>query len=80
MTSVLSAVSVAGNPVPPPPSSPPPPSPPPPSPPPPLSDESLIEFLGADDVEDAGWWDFLKKTDPHTGGAASATPPPGPKQ
>jgi hypothetical protein len=74
MTSVLSAVSIAGTPAP---SPSPPPPPPPPAPPPPPSDESFIEFLGADDVGDAGWWDFLKKTDPQT---ATATPPPGPKQ
>ena len=41
-------------------------APPPPAkaPAPPPSDESFIEFLGADDVEDAGWWDFLESKDP----------------
>jgi hypothetical protein len=69
MTSFLSAVALAAAPAPSP--------PPPPPPPPPPSDESFIEFLGADDVGDAGWWDFLKKTDPQT---ATAPQPPEPKQ
>jgi hypothetical protein len=38
------------------------------------NDESLIEFLGADDVEDAGWWDFLKSKEPRP----DPTPPPPP--
>jgi hypothetical protein len=25
-------------------------------------DDDLIEFLGADDVGDADWWEFLKKS------------------
>ena len=40
-------------------------------------DDEFIEFLGADDVGDAGWWEFLKKTDPH---APSSPPPPDSKQ
>jgi hypothetical protein len=35
-----------------------------PTPPTPPTDESFIEFLGADDVEDAAWWDFLKSKEP----------------
>ena len=46
--------------------------PPPGSPQPPSSDtpgaaapdDELIEFLGADDVGDADWWEFLKKAAP----------------
>jgi len=26
-------------------------------------DDSFIEFLGGDDVGDAGWWEFLKSAD-----------------
>jgi hypothetical protein len=26
--------------------------------------DDFIEFLGADDVEDAAWWEFLKKSAP----------------
>lgn len=66
MTGVISAASAAGS---------PPPSTPPPPPPP--SDESFIEFLGADDVGDAGWWEFLKNTDPQ---AQTSAPPPDSKQ
>jgi hypothetical protein len=41
--------------------------PPPPPPPPPTAsadapDEEFIEFLGEDDVGDAAWWEFLKKS------------------
>ncbi len=28
-------------------------------------DDEFIEFLGADDVGDAAWWEFLKKSAPH---------------
>jgi hypothetical protein len=59
----------------------PPPEPPPPPPPPPpdtsASDESFIEFLGADDVGDAGWWDYLKGSEP---GSVGPPPPQGGKQ
>lgn len=47
---------------------------PPPSPPPP--DDSFIEFLGADDVGDAGWWEFLKNSAPR---AEEPSPPPLPQ-
>ena len=46
------------------------PPPPPPDPPP---DESFIEFLGADDVGDARWWEFLKNAEPR--GDQPAPPP-----
>jgi hypothetical protein len=41
-----------------------PPAPQPSSPPPDASNDELIEFLGADDVGDAAWWEFLKKSAP----------------
>jgi hypothetical protein len=58
---------------------PPPPAPPPPAPPaapaaPSAPDDDLIEFLGADDVDDAAWWEFLKKVPPR-GENSPATPP-----
>ena len=28
-------------------------------------DESLLEFLGKDDVEDPGWWEFFRHHGPH---------------
>jgi hypothetical protein len=31
---------------------------------PPPSDDEFIEFLGTDDVGDAAWWEFLKKSAP----------------
>jgi hypothetical protein len=37
-------------------------------------DDDLIEFLGADDVGDADWWEFLKKS------AHSRDPPRVPPQ
>lgn len=49
------------------PTTPPPSAPPAAAPAPPPADELLIEFLGADDVGDAGWWDFLKTTEPRAG-------------
>jgi hypothetical protein len=30
----------------------------------PPPDDSLFEFLGSDDVEDASWWDYLMKAPP----------------
>jgi hypothetical protein len=57
----------------------PPPAPPaPPKPPPPkveAPDEGLIEFLGSDDVGDAAWWEFLKRSRPQ-GTNPPPTPPP----
>jgi hypothetical protein len=56
-----------------------PPAPPPPEPPPPSQaqgapDDDFIEFLGADDVGDAAWWEFLKKAPPRV--ENPPTPPP----
>jgi hypothetical protein len=45
------------------------------SPPQGESDEDFIEFLGADDVGDTAWWEFLKKAPPRGG-----NPPPPPAQ
>jgi hypothetical protein len=42
-------------------------------------DDDFIEFLGADDVGDAAWWEFLKKVPPR-GGNPPATPPQEAKQ
>jgi hypothetical protein len=42
-------------------------------------DEDFIEFLGADDVGDAAWWEFLKKVPPR-GENPPATPPQDVKQ
>jgi hypothetical protein len=42
-------------------------------------DDDFIEFLGADDVGDAAWWEFLKKVPPR-GGNPPATPPQEVKQ
>ena len=53
----------------------PPPGPPSQATPPGVdaADESLLEFLGTDDVGDAAWWEFLKKSDPRAG---DVPPPP----
>jgi hypothetical protein len=53
--------------------------PPPPPPPPPTAsadapDEEFIEFLGEDDVGDAAWWEFLKKS--ALGAGDQSAPPP----
>ena len=64
MLTVLSASAVADPPA--------APQPAPPANPPP--DESFIEFLGADDVGDARWWEFLKNAEPRPD-PASAPPP-----
>src|SRR5882724_3289611 len=58
----------------PPPSAPPAPPAPPPVSSPGAPDDDFIEFLGADDVGDAVWWEFLKKVPPR-GGTPPATPP-----
>jgi hypothetical protein len=42
-------------------------------------DDDFIEFLGADDVGDAAWWEFLKKVPPR-GEKPSAPPPQDAKQ
>jgi len=31
----------------------------------PTPNDEFIEFLGADDVGDAAWWEFLKHSAPH---------------
>jgi hypothetical protein len=70
-----------------------PPSPPAPAPPdaaraatpavdPPavdVPDDEFIEFLGADDVGDAAWWAFLKKSAPRKD-STPTTPPQDAKQ
>jgi hypothetical protein len=38
-------------------------------------DDDFIEFLGADDVGDAAWWEFLKKAPPRGGNPPPAPPP-----
>jgi hypothetical protein len=43
-------------------------------------DNDFIEFLGADDVGDAAWWEFLKKAPPRGENAPPATPPQDAKQ
>ena len=48
-------------------------------PPPGAPDDEFIEFLGADDVGDAAWWEFLKKVPPR-GENPPATPPQEAKQ
>ena len=63
-----------------------PPSPPPASPAPqPASapgapDDDFIEFLGADDVGDAAWWEFLKRAPPPRRVNPPAAPPQDVKQ
>lgn len=42
-------------------------------------DDEFIEFLGADDVGDETWWEFLKKA-PSRGGNPPASPPEEAKQ
>jgi hypothetical protein len=42
---------------------------------PPPADDELIEFLGSDDVGDAAWWEFLKKSAPGKDPSKPATPP-----
>lgn len=37
-------------------------------------DESLLEFLGSDDVGDAAWWEFLKKAPPLGKNASARLP------
>jgi len=40
-----------------------------------LPDESLLEFLGKDDVEDPGWWEFFRHHGPHAHDPARKPPP-----
>lgn len=42
---------------------------------PPPADDELIEFLGSDDVGDAAWWEFLKRSAPGQD-PPKAVPPP----
>ena len=37
-------------------------------------DDSFLEFLGRDDVEDARWWEFFKQHRPHLRDAAEEPP------
>ena len=65
-------------PAPPPRAQPAPPPAEPPAPPPAREgdpDEDLLEFLGSDDVGDAAWWDFLKRSQPP--GSNTAVAPDG---
>jgi hypothetical protein len=76
MLGTLCATAVAT----PPPATPAAPAPAPPPPAssaksPPAPDESLLEFLGSDDVGDAAWWEFLKKAPPRGTNPPPATPP-----
>jgi hypothetical protein len=74
----LCAVTLAA----PPPQAPPPQAPPPGALQPPSQgapDDEFIEFLGADDVGDAAWWEFLRKVPPR-GDNPPATPPQEAKQ
>ena len=75
VAAVLCAMAVAA---PPPPAAPQPP-PVPPAASPGAPDNDFIEFLGADDVGDAAWWEFLKKVPPR-GDKPPATPPQEVKQ
>ncbi len=56
---------------------PPAPGTPPPGASPPTQvdpEVDFIEFLGADDVDDAAWWEFMKKVPPR--GENPSVPPP----
>lgn len=83
LAAMLCAACVrAQNPQPPP--APPPrtePAPPPADKPPAKQegdpDDALLEFLGSDDVGDAAWWEFLKKSHPKD---TNTAPPPDGKQ
>jgi hypothetical protein len=52
-----------------------PPAVPPAKPAAPPADESLFEFLGADDVGDVRWWDYLRKSAPRTQAPPPSQPP-----
>jgi len=70
----------AGQPPPPPPSTPLPAgastaSAPHAQPPADPADDEFIEFLGEDDVGDAAWWEFLKKSAPDQDPPKPAAPP-----
>jgi hypothetical protein len=65
------------------------PPPPPPTPAPPtkdvpsdtdVPDDDFIEFLGADDVGDVAWWEFLKKAAPRKDQPIPVPPPQDAKQ
>src|ERR1700688_3372663 len=47
------------------------------SPPPGAPDGDFIEFLGADDVGDAAWWEFLKRVPPRGGNPPATLPQEG---
>jgi len=76
---VLCTAAMAAPPPPPPPGVPQSQPPVEASPSPGTPDDDFIEFLGADDVGDAAWWEFLKKVPPR-GGNPPATPPQEAKQ
>jgi hypothetical protein len=46
---------------------------PPATPPAPPPDDSLLEFLGSDDVDDTKWWDYLMKSPPPKAPAQEAS-------
>lgn len=73
------ALCAAAMAAPPPPTTPPPAAATPQTPPAGAPDEDFIEFLGADDMGDAAWWEFLKKAPPR-GDSPPATTPQGAKQ
>ena len=68
----LSGAAIASPPA----ASPPPPAVPPASQPVPSPEDSLFEFLGADDVGDTRWWDYLRQSPP----PRAPVPPPVPAQ
>ena len=69
----LCAVAMAAPPAPPPPPTPAA-VPQPPAPSEGAPDDEFIEFLGADDVGDAAWWEFLKKVPPRVENPPATSP------
>jgi hypothetical protein len=57
-----------------------PPPAPPPAPAQDTPDDEFIEFLGRDDVGDAAWWEFLKKSAPRKDQTPVPPPPQDTKQ
>ena len=44
------------------------------SPPKNAPNDDFIEFLGADDMDDAAWWEFMKKAQSRRGNPPAAAP------